>query len=257
MQLKVTDYGLFFAGVGVGLATLVIEQAGLDLPTWLLVVLAVCALAMIVGGLLVPFWARKNAARTTDSSDPCQELLSHLARGARQLAHNLEHFPNWWYAIEDEGFKGKLPDGYGPTTHAKAMETLLFMFGQFFSAAWTYQCFCVGHQGRGEVKALVDDVYEALGNLGDPRDTTDTRIDSDQLHVIGEIGTRGWDTSEARPIKRSDFKAKFEFHAEAFEPLQAFLCAAGPGTGARRRLEAAEQAVKRVEDWLERNGHRP
>src|SRR6187455_2580630 len=126
------------------------------------------------------------------------------------------------------------------------------MFGQFFSAAWAYQCFCREHPDRGEVKALVDEVYNALGKPGEPGDPTDARIDSDQLHVIGEISTRGWETPEAQPIKRSDFKAKFEFHDEAFEPLQTFLCAAGPDTAARKRLRAAEKAVKRLEDWLDK-----
>ncbi|HET9197442.1 MAG TPA: hypothetical protein VFN92_04220 [Solirubrobacterales bacterium] len=182
------------------------------------------------------------------------DLLTLLRPAANQLAWNLKHFPNWWPAVEEENFGGKLPDGYGPVTHPKAMETLLFMFGQFFSAAWTYQRFCATHLHHAKVKTLVDEVYDVLGMPGDPVDlATDARIGSDQLHLIGERSTRGEGSAKDRPVQRSDFRPKMEYHAEAFEPLEAFLLEAGPDTAARARLKAAEQAVKRVEEWLKEN----
>jgi hypothetical protein len=105
--------------------------------------------------------------------DSCRDLLILLRGHANQLAWNLEHFWNWWDAVHNPDFKGKLSDGYGPTTHADALETLLFMFGQFFSTAWTYQSFCLQHPDKAAVKALVDEVYWALGRAGDAQDLTD------------------------------------------------------------------------------------
>lgn len=128
--------------------------------------LALLALLAIVGPIAKRLpWGKSQASGTFDLAAPnlCGDLLILLRRGAKQLAHILEHFPNWWPAIKDKNFKGKLPDGYGPTTHLEAMQTLQFMFGQFFSAAWTYQSFCLTHRDQGEVKAVVDEVYDALG----------------------------------------------------------------------------------------------
>jgi hypothetical protein len=194
---------------------------------------------------------RRGAADTADPRG--DHLLILLRQGANQLANDLEHFSNWWPAVEDEGFDGKLPDGY-PTTHQDAVETLLFMFGQFFSAAWTYQSFCLKHRARRDVKALVDEVYDALGKAGDPGDATDARIGSNQLHVIGRLSTERWGESEARPFERFDFEAELGNHSEAFDPLRTFLSVAGPDTAARSRLEAAEKAVRRVGDWLGEKG---
>jgi hypothetical protein len=194
---------------------------------------------------------------TSSYLDPCEGQLRRLRPAAHQLAHILEKFSNWWPAVEDESFKGKLPDDY-ETTHREAMETLLFMFGQFFSAAWTYQSFCLTHRNRGEVKELVDGVYDALGRRGDPGDlATDARVGSDQLHVVGERSTRGWGTTESRPMARSEFRVELDHHAEDFEPLRTFLRAAGPDTAACVRLEAAKDAVKHVEAWLEARGYAP
>jgi hypothetical protein len=192
MKSRGLEVGLFIAGVGVGLALFVLEQAGLEMPTWLLVVLGAFALVMIGGGLVIAILRRGDTGVSQGDSDPCGDLLRRLRPAANQLAWNLHHFPNWWIAVEDKDFDGHLPDGYGPTTHAKAMETLLYMFAQFFSAAWTYQSFCMKHASHGKIKSLVDPVYDALGMPGDPRDrATDARIGLSSRHSRGEHDGRG------------------------------------------------------------------
>jgi hypothetical protein len=189
--------------------------------------------------------------------DPCADLLILLRRQARQLAHILEHFSNWWPAIENKNFTGKLPDGYGPTTHQKAIEKLLFKFGQFFSAGWSYQSFCPNHPDAAEVKALVDEVYLVLGKAGDPGDPTDARIDSDELHSVGRLSTERWGKPEARPFEEVDFKAVLRQHGDEFEALKTFLGEAGPDTSARRRLDEAAKAARAVEQWLTEHGYGP
>lgn len=185
MKSRGLEIGLFIAGVGVGLVLFVLEQAGLEIPTWLLIVLGAVAVAMVVAGLVTAFLPRRDAGGLIEDSDPCGDLLRQLRPAANQLAWNLEHFPNWWIAVKDGNFNGHLPDGYGPITHSQAMETLLYMFAQFFSAAWTYQSYCMTHLDRGKVKTLVDEVYVALGVPGQPADlATDARIGSDLLHVL-------------------------------------------------------------------------
>lgn len=180
--------------------------------------------------------AGKSSATATPA--PCRELLILLRGHANQLAC-------------------KLSDNYGPTSHADAMETLLFMFGQFLSTAWTYQTFCLQHPDRAAVKALVDEVYWALGRVGDPQDSTDARIGSDQLHLISERSTREWGTANGRSVPRSDFRTKLEYHADAFEPLKEVLYAADRETSARRRLDEAARAARAVEEWLTEKGYGP
>ncbi|HXR60637.1 MAG TPA: hypothetical protein VN732_04860 [Solirubrobacterales bacterium] len=213
--------------------------------------LSLLGVILLVITVLLIAWPKLRKSKGDD-------LLILLRPSARQLAWNLKRFSNWWPAVEDDDFDGKLPDGYGPVTHAKAMETLQFMFGQFFSVAWTYQRFCRRHRDHGKVKALVDEVYDALGMPGDPSDLgTDARIGSDQLHVIGERSTRENGTADDRPVQRSAFRSKLEYHAEDFEPLKSFLLKAGPETAARARLKTAEEAVIRVEGWLDEKGYGP
>lgn len=218
---------------------------------------AVFVIATVV--LSIVIYKRHDAGRSsaTETPDPCRELLIRERRGATQLAHILEHFSNWWPAIENENFKGKLPDGYGPTTHQKAIEKFLFKFGQFFSAAWSYQSFCPNHPDAAEVKALVDEVYLVLGKAGDPDDPTDARIDSDELHGIGRLSTERWGEPEARPFEEVDFKAVLKQHAGEFEALKAFLGEAGPDTSARRRLDEAAKAARAIEKWLTDHGYGP
>jgi hypothetical protein len=242
--------------------TLVVTGVGSIFGGWVLGVICF----FVAGGLSLVLWTPfgrwlgyhdGGAKEVPEAPDPCRELLILLRGHANQLAWSLEHFWNWWDAVHDPDFKGKLPDGYGPTTHADAMETLLFMFGQFFSTAWTYQSFCLQHPDRAAVKALVDEVYWALGKAGDPQDLTDARIGSDQLHLIGERSTREWGTVNGRSVPRSDFKTKLEYHAAAFEPLKEVLYAADRGTSARRRLDEAADAARAVEQWLTDNGYGP
>jgi len=222
--------------------------------------------AALGGGLLLlvitafeHFTHRHEAENSleADARDGCRELLIVERRGANQLVDALEHFSNWWPAIEDENFTGKLPDGYGPTTHQKAVEKLLFKFGQFFSAAWSYQSFCPNHRDAGEVKALVDEVYLTLGKPGQPGDLTDARVDSDELHVIGRLCTEGWGDPEARPFEEIDFKAVLKQHPEEFESLRTFLLKADTGTSARTRLQETEKAAKHVHDRLKEKGYGP
>jgi hypothetical protein len=191
--------------------------------------------------------------------DPCEERLRDLAKGGHQLAHILGYFDNWWPAVQDEDFNGKLPDDFGPVTHADAKETLLFMFGQFFSAAWTFQSFCRTHPDRAEVKKWVDQLYDALGaRLENPGDLPDARVPSTKLHEIGKLCTRGWGTADGHPVHEgSDFKGILEYHPDAFKLLWAFLRTAEPGSLAHARVEAAEKAARNVEENLAEKDYVP
>jgi len=198
--------------------------------------------------------------RTLEAPDPCGDpevRLRLLAKGARQLAHNLAHFSNWWPAVKDKSFDGKLPDGR-LTTHEWAMDTLLFMFAQFFSAAWTYQDNCHRHAERDEVKIWVDEVYKALGE--DPGGASDASLMSTQLHTIAVRSTNRWGEADARPFQLADFKDEMDDNSRFsrdFKPLRTFLRAAKPETEARIRLEATLEAVRRVEEMLGERGYRP
>lgn len=209
----------------------------------LLALIGVVLLAATVVLLVWPHF------RKTEGDD----LLILLRRHANQLADILEHFWNWWPAIEDENFAGKLPDGYGPTTHQKADEKLLFKFGQFFSAAWSYQSFWADHRHAVKVKALVDEIYLVLGKAGDPADLTDARVDSDELHSVGKLSTERWSEPGTRPYEEPDFKAVLKQHGEEFEALKAFLGEAAPNTSARCRLDEAAKAARALGEWLKKN----
>lgn len=218
-------------------------------------------LAALLLGLGVVLWVMLHRKQPPSSdSDLCGDpgvRLSRLAQSARQLAHNLAHFDNWWAAVEDEGFDGRLPDGRR-TTHAEAMQTLLFMFAQFFSATWTYQDHCRRHRHRSEVIGWVNEVYRALGD--GPGGPTDASIMSNQLHAVGVRSTTGWGTVRARPVQFAEFKVEMIGNPQFIEdlkPLTKLLRTAGPATEARTRLEATEGAVRRVEEKLGKKGHRP
>ena len=198
-----------------------------------------------VAGALLLF----RGLRTLETPDPCGDpkvRLSLLAQGAHQLAHNLEHFDNWWEAVRSEDFDGKLPDGR-PTTHPFAMQTLLYGFAQFFSAAYTYQEHCRGRPPLDSVKQ----VYKALGD--NPGGDTDYSLMSNELHAVGRLSTTGWGTAEARPIQFADFKIDIENDprfVEDFKALRRLLRMAAPGTEARARLEAVEMSARGVEEDL-------
>jgi hypothetical protein len=187
----------------------------------------------------------------------CGDLLSRLVANAKHLEHELAHFHNWWPAVKDETFEGRLPDGFGPTTHAEAMQALLFAFAQFFSAAWTYQDLCRTGRDRAEVIEWVDHVYKALGD--DPGGPTDATLNSRQLRIIGERSTERRGETEARPIRVADFEVELEDNqrlAAALKPLMELLLAADLDTEARTRLDATKEAVKQVEEKLGEMGHR-
>lgn len=256
MRIKWKRWGVGLLGWLIGPQTVVGAVTALigfvlaklaDLPAaivFLIVLLALIA-GLALAHLGLSFYERLKAQRSVlpdPESGPCGDparRLRELRKGAHQLAWNLQHFPNWWSAVKDENFSGKLPDDYGPVTHEKAMEILSFMFGQFFSAAWSYQTFCPSDPHRAEVKALVDEVYNALGMPRDTGGLPDDRIGSTQLHVIGRLSTARWGEPDSRPFDEVGFRAVLKQEADDFEPLQAFLRKAGPDTAARARLEAA------------------
>jgi hypothetical protein len=188
-----------------------------------------------------------------------EEQLDSLLAAANQFANILKNFDNWWPAVKEKGFEDKLSDGTSVVTHEEAKQTLLYAFAQFFSAAWTYEDHSRDDwHRRKDLKEYVREVYNALGQrpIGDIDDET---IMSGQLHRIGELSTERWRSAEARPLGRADFEAKAEKDprlAAALNPLEKFLHAAKPDTEPHARVEAAEKAVQRVKEWLERN-HRP
>jgi hypothetical protein len=245
MKQKSSEFGLSLAGFGLGLGTFVVDQAGLDLPACLLIVLGILAIGMIVGGAVVPWLGRKDAAETPEAPNNCRELLIWLGRYANRLAQNLENFPEyWWRAVGDKEFAGEVP-GYGETTHQEAVELLLFKFAQFFSAACVYQDFCAGHKDQGAVKPYVEGVYDAL------------EIGSNKLHRIGKLSTDGWGGSRARPLDEDSLKAVLEEDPRAFRSVRTLLLEAQPGTPARKSIEAAGKAARRAEIWLRANRHGP
>lgn len=246
MKQKGSEFGLSLAGFGLGLGTLVLDQAGVELPTWLLIALGACAAAMILGGLLVPLASRHRVAEESPKApDDCQELLIWLRRYANRLAQNLENFPGyWWTAVGDKEFDGEVP-GYGETTHQGAVDLLLCKFAQFFAAARIYQDFCPDHNEQGAVEPYVRGVYDAL------------EIGSNKLHHIGKLSADGWGGPGARPLEEDDLGPVLEAHPEAFEPIKTLMLEARPDSPARKRIEAAGMAARRAEIWLRANDHGP
>jgi hypothetical protein len=254
VKRKPSGYGLAVAGLGLGLATLVIDQAGVELPTCLLIVLGAIAAVMIVGGLVIPHSSSGESA--SSQSNPCGDPKARrklMAQGAEQLAHNLAEFEVWWPAVDDDKFDGRLVSKDGKAghhiTHERAMQTLLHKFAQFFSAQYTYQRQCLDHRPLKSVKK----VYEAFTDApGGPNDS-DNALMSNQLHAVGKLSTSGWGTVDARPLELDEFQSALENDsqfAEAFQPLEEFLRKAAPGTESLIRLDAVAESVKRVEERL-------
>jgi hypothetical protein len=238
--------GLLIAG-----GTLLIGAAlgWIQPPPLCIVAVGIIGLGMFLAGL-----------RKLETPDPCGDpkvRLSQLIASATELANTLAHFDNWWAAVlADEDFNDMLPDGR-LTTHDWAMDTLLHMFAQFFSAAWTYQANCHKHRDRAEVIEWVDEVYEALTD--DPGGPTDPTLMSPYLHTIAVRCTERWGDAEARPFQLAEFKDKMDDNprfARDFKPLSKFLLEARPRTKTRARLKETEQAVERVKERLEKKGYR-
>jgi len=254
VKRRPSEYGLALAGLGLALATLVLDQAGVELPTWLLILLGLLAAAMIVGGLLIPHSNSNESAGS--KSSPCEDLkrLRRLiANSAEPLAYNLENFHYWWAAVGNPNFDGRLPTEDGGeglrVTHAEAIQLLLHNFARFFSAAYTYER-CPDHRPLKPMQKL----YRVLGD--DQGGPTDHGVTPPQLQVPAIRSTPGWETAEARPFEPDEFQSALENDpqfAQLFKPLEEFLLAAAPNTEARARLEAAGKAVRRVEERLDPN----
>lgn len=249
--------GLFVAAAGLTLAIFIAEQLGVDLPTCVLTALGALAVAMIVGGLLIHFAGRRDTEESPKTPDLCKERLSRLAQSANRLGNELPNFGIWWPAIADPAFDGVL-DGNFRTTHAEAMEALLYAFAQFFSAAWVYQDKCRIHEDRAEVTEWIESVYAALGK--DPGPDPDVALNSKKLLLIGQRSTARPGKADAQPLPQSAFEDAMHKDvdlAAALRPLEEFLFAAAPNSPALARVEAADRAVADLKERLgEKEHHR-
>jgi hypothetical protein len=205
---------------------------------------------------------RHREALEPETRDPCGdsgERLRELAKSAERLEHHLTHFDNWRPAVTNQDFDGWVDGRH--TTHAAAMQTLLYGFARFFSAAWTYEEQCDTHGDWNEVMEWVRDVYKAFS--ADPGGLDDYPLMSEPLHELGERSTPGFGKAEARPIELVEFRnqmADDPRFAEYFEPLRTLLQKASPDgsdTPARARLRAVEKSVTRVKDGLNEKGDQP
>lgn len=268
MQGKWRGFGIWLAGwllspqvvvaavtaiVGFVLATL----ANLPAAVVFLIVLAALIAGFLLAHVALSFYDRLRSRDSAKADGPRSDLcgdpkarLRELAKSAKRLEHHLTHFDNWWPAVDDKEFDGWVDGRH--TTHAAAMQTLLFGFARFFSAAWTYEEQCEPHGDWNEVMGCVREVYGAL--TGDPDPTNDYPLMSEPLHELGERSTPGFGTAEARPINRVEFRSQMADDprfAEYFEPLRRLLQRARPESPARARLRAVERSVKRVVEGLD------
>lgn len=197
-----------------------------------------------------------RAGRSPDAADPCGDpnhRRAELITSAKRLEGELERFPKvWWPAVSDPDFDGET-FGHFRTTHADAMQKLLYAFAFFFSAAWIYEKQCKGHHGRRrkQVLDLVGEVYLALGSH--TRSDTDIIVDSLQVIAVAERSTSHEGEARAQPIGVSDFNTQLRDNptfAADFEPFKKFLTAAEPNTDTGERLVSTQEAVKRVREKL-------
>lgn len=253
MKRGPSEFGLALAGLGLALATLVLDQAGVELPTWLLITLGVIAAAMIVGGLLPHSSNRETGGPHPDPCGDPDHRRADLTTSAKRLEGELARFPKvWWPAVSDPDFEGETWNHFR-TNHAEAMQALLYAFAFFFSAAWIYEKQCKGHHGRRrkQVLDLVGEVYLALGT--NARSDTDVIVNSLQILTIAERSTRHRGETRAQPMGVADFNTQLKDNptfAAHFQPLKNFLMAADPDEDAGMRLAATQEAVKRVEEKL-------
>jgi hypothetical protein len=249
-------FGLGVAFVALGAAILQAElRAESQSEFWITASVAIAALGLLLLGATVIEHFRHRHDSEEGTANPCGDpkvRLNRIKGKAKHLEHELAHFHNWWPAVESDGFDGELPDGR-PATHAKAMQALLWAFGSYFSASYTYEDHCTGYHGRRQRKLLkrLDAVYNALGL--NPDGDTDVPLDSGLLHTIGQQSTKRWEEAEARPMSEADFAAELNGNpsfAGHFALLGKLLMAAGPGTPALSRLEKTQEAVKHVKEEL-------
>jgi hypothetical protein len=229
--------GLYIAG-----GTLLIGAAlgWVQPPPLLIVIVALLGVVLLLYGL-----------RQIEAPAPCgnpAERRERIQTHAGHLKRELDNFEIWLPALKDQNFKGKLPGGAQRSTHAKAMQALLYVFAKFFSVVRIYEIQCRAKPEETLMKR-VREVYDALG-LGGGGDT-DELIDSMELHAIGEGSTKFWGDVEAQPRTELELRAAIKTDPvldESFEQLRLLLRAAGPGTEARLRLQKTADALGRVHD---------
>jgi hypothetical protein len=229
--------GLYIAG-----GTLLIGAAlgWMQPPPFVIAIAALAGLSLLIYGL-----------RQIEAPAPCgnpAERRKRIQIHAGHLKRELDNFAIWWPAIEDPTFKGKLADGAQRSTHAKAMQALLYVFAKFFSVVRIYEIQCRAKPEEPLMKR-VREVYDALGLGGGGE--TDELIDSMELHEIGEGSTKFWGDVEAQPRTELELRAAIKTDPvldESFEQLRLLLRTAALGTEARLRLQKTADALGRVHD---------
>jgi hypothetical protein len=247
-----------FAGVTAIIGFAWAKLANLSAPTIYLIALGALIAGLVLAHVALSLYDRLRSRLSDGASshpDPCGDpevRRNRIRDHAKHLNWELEHFDDWWPAIENKSFDGKLPGGAMRTTHAEAMQMLLFVFAKFFSAVRTYEVQCPRQaRPRKRLMKRVREVYDALGLNGGG--DTDETLNSMQLHDIGERCTKDWGKAEARPFTKAELEAAVKIDpalAESLAPVRRLLLAAGPNTEARYRLRKTEGAAKRVKERL-------
>jgi hypothetical protein len=236
-------FGLGVTLFASGAANLVAElHADSQSEQWIIGSAAVAALGLLLLAItVIEHFLHRNDPDGGSPPDICEERLKRVAANANHLAQHLANFDSWWWAFEHD----ELPEGE-PMPRAQAMDTLLFRFTRFFSAAWIYEDQCRMHRPHDEVVDWLIEVYTALGK---PKaGPSDERVMSQDLHAIGEAGTNDWGTAQVRAKSHPEVREGLD--DDVFDPLRRFLNAAAPNTEARTRLEAVAKAAKHVTERL-------
>ncbi len=229
--------GLYIAG-----GTLLIGAAlgWAQPPPLIIAIVALAGVVLFIYGI-----------RQIEAPPPCgnpAERRERIQTHAGHLKRELDNFDIWWHALGNPSFKGKLPGGAQRSTHAKAMQALLFVFAKFFSVVRIYEIQCRAKPEEPLMKR-VREVYDALGLEGGG--DTDEVIDSMELHAIGEGSTKHWGDVEAQPRTELELRAAIKTDPvldESFEQLRLLLRSAGPETEARLRLQKTAEALGHVHD---------